>query len=284
MNYMIIGVHGLNKKPKPAQLEDGWRKSISEGLCVNQGIDISPKELNFHMCYWADVFYGNDYADPVYQPAVKESHLKKYKDRWYESAIASVADLGDGAIEFLKGRGMLDNASGWLLENKLDNLHFYYEEKDKREKCRKTVVDALNEHAGKTIILVTHSMGTIVSYDVARILGNQDSNTAIEHFVTMGCPLGLPHVKNEIKREFKSTRTPSIVKNWTNFADRRDPVCFDTHLRGDYSKNKDGVKAEDDRVMNDWGIEIGQNPLWAYHKSYGYLRTPEFSELLAKYF
>jgi len=85
----------------------------------------------------------------------------------------------------------------------------------------------------------------------------------------------LPHVKHKIIKENRLVRTPSIVKNWTNLADRRDPVALDTHLSDDYQENYAGVRVKDDLVMNDWG---GIN-----HKSYGYLRTPEFSDLLKNF-
>lgn len=282
MRYQIIGVHGLNAKPEPKELEKGWRSAISEGLKINKQLRISPEDLNFHMCYWADIFH-DEFREPNYEPAENESHLQRYKDRWYESVIATVADLGDGAIEFIKNRGLATDAADWFLKKKLDDLHYYYEDDDKRNRCRDCVLQALEKHKDETVVLVTHSMGTIISYDCARIMGNTIAAGDIDHFVTMGSPLGLPHVKSRIKREFKSTRTPSVVKKWTNFSDRRDPVCFDTHLKGDFSANKDKVKAEDDRVLNDWGISIGTNPLWKFHKSYGYLRTPEFSDLIADY-
>jgi hypothetical protein len=102
----------------------------------------------------------------------------------------------------------------------------------------------------------------------------------VPYFVTIGSPLGLPHVKGKIIKERNydpDVRTPSIVtKSWKNYADKDDMVSVDVHLKGDYGKNKHGVWVEDDLVANDYigpleGAE--ENP----HKSYGYLRTPELS-------
>jgi len=108
-----------------------------------------------------------------------------------------------------------------------------------------------------------------------RELGREDASLSIEHLVTIGSPLGLPHVKYKIMEENPLIRTPSVVKKWSNLADRRDPVALDIHLRDDYEANYAGVRVNDDLVMNDWG---GIN-----HKSYGYLRTPEFSDLLKNF-
>ena len=78
-------------------------------------------------------------------------------------------------------------------------------------------------------------------------------------------------------------RTPSAVrKRWVNFGDRKDPVALDVHLRNDYDKNKHGVRCEDDLVYNDYRVaKRGETePHRNHHKSYGYLRTPEFSALV----
>ena len=102
-----------------------------------------------------------------------------------------------------------------------------------------------------------------------------------------------PHVKGKIIKEFthrggknKRVRTPSVVKKqWVNFADRKDPVALDVHLRDDYKENSDAVQCEDDLVDNDYRIkkrgktEFDRN----HHKSYGYLRTPEFSALVKSF-
>ena len=103
----------------------------------------------------------------------------------------------------------------------------------------------------------------------------------------------MPHVKGKIIEEFihrgkegERVRTPSVVKKrWVNFADRKDPVALDVHLRDDYKKNGSNVRCEDDLVYNDYRImkhgktEVDRN----HHKSYGYLRTPEFSALVKKF-
>jgi hypothetical protein len=87
--------------------------------------------------------------------------------------------------------------------------------------------------------------------------------------------LGLPHVKQKIAQENSLVRTPSVVRKWSNFADKRDPVALDVNLSGDYAPNDDGVKVEDDLVANDWG--------GIHHKSYGYLRAPEVSRVIRNY-
>ena len=71
------------------------------------------------------------------------------------------------------------------------------------------------------------------------------------------------------------THYTSIVKKWSNFADKRDPVAMDVHLSDDFEPNAYGIRPEDDLVANDWG--------GIHHKSYGYLRTPEVSQIIKNF-
>jgi len=102
----------------------------------------------------------------------------------------------------------------------------------------------------------------------------------IEHFITIGSPPGLPHVVKKMKERHASLRTPTVVRRWSNFADRRDPVATDEHLADDYRANVFGVRVDDDLVLNDWRSDTGAD---LFHKSYGYLRTPELSRVLAEF-
>jgi len=52
-------------------------------------------------------------------------------------------------------------------------------------------------------------------------------------------------------------------------------VALDSHLSDDYDENDKGIKVQDDLVANNYQSPAGEPN---HHKSYGYLRTPEFSE------
>jgi len=131
-------------------------------------------------------------------------------------------------------------------------------------------------------------MGTIIAYDVLRDLGmpGADSGVEVASLITIGFPLGLPHVYHKIKEERSydpTIRTPSIVtRSWTNYADRRDPVCADIHLADDFAPNSKSVQVVDDIVLNTYHKRGDKNAV-NHHKSYGYLRTPELSEEVTKF-
>jgi len=142
----------------------------------------------------------------------------------------------------------------------------------------------VKKQQGKRIMLIAHSMGSIIAYDVLRNLGKLNrkskSNYQISQFITIGSPLGLAHVKKKVYEERSYSkirlRTPTIVsERWVNYADRKDFVALDTHLHDDYGPNRKEIIVEDDIILNDYVSLKGDSN---HHKSYGYLRTPEISE------
>ena len=123
-------------------------------------------------------------------------------------------------------------------------------------------------------------MGSIIAYDALRQLGRDNVSIEIDHFVTIGSPLGLPHIVGKIQQAHGVVKTPTIVNRWTNFADRRDPVAADERLADDFSANISGVVVTDDLVLNDWRVKSGPD---IYHAAYGYLRTPEVTNAMVAF-
>jgi hypothetical protein len=129
-------------------------------------------------------------------------------------------------------------------------------------------------------MMISHSIGTIIAYDALRNLGRDQQDLTVKQFVTMGSPLGLTPVRARVYRgrEYSRipVRTPSIVtERWVNYSDRKDRVAAESHLRGDYRSNDNGIRVADNLIHNDsLALDEERNP----HKSVGYLRTPEISD------
>lgn len=306
---VVIGIHGLANKPPKAPHEADWVKSIQEGLDAHcGGVKLS---CPFELVYWADCLYANplhnnedfqfdsNFDDEPYRTA-KElgTQMKEYKEGVLDAIRVWGADLGGDAIDKAKSWFGMDALADLVLSDKLKDLAFYYD--DKKSLYDKEINDrgqaakilrgrlqrVLEKHKGKDICLVSHSMGTIISYDVLRLMGRPATGSPIpvSHFITLGSPLGLPHVKHKILTEAHDSqvRTPTIVsKSWVNFADRRDPVALDVHLNDDYRENGTGVRVKDDLVFNDYVSPYSRKE--NAHKIFGYLRCPEFSKHLATF-
>jgi hypothetical protein len=298
MSKVIIGIHGLANKPARAVHRDGWVKSMHEGLSKN-GASLTPPacalDANcFADVYWADLMYPAPSDNEPYIEA-KPGALKVYKDRYLDDLRKQLQGGLGWVADKVKGTVGFDAVADAVLEAKLKDLAFYYEDdrtiadrnaaqRLARDVLQDELIQIIQAHKGNDIMLIGHSMGSIIAYDVLRRLGREDNTIRINHLVTVGSPLGLPHVKLKAEKFHAdgvygdaTLRTPTIVeKSWVNFADPKDPVAFDTHLGDDFGPNAKGVSVDDVFILNDYESDGKAN----HHKIYGYLRAPEFSKHL----
>jgi hypothetical protein len=279
-NYMIIGIHGLKNKPRKENLQELWTTAIQHGLERNEGRKTGERP-DFSLVYWATVTYGDnpepDQAYPVGGPAT--GPFPAYDENFWDRLRAEASDIVDTPLDLAKRWLGIDALADGLLGVLFEDLKRYYEDEQVRSKLRQLLEEEILRHwdAGKRILLIAHSMGSIIAYDTLRELGRARRDVEVDHLVTIGSPLGLPHVKYRIWQENDLVRTPSIVKRWSNLSERRDPVAFDTHLAGDYGENRFGVRVVDDLVANETVVENGEVD---FHSGVGYLRTPEMSRLI----
>ena len=297
MSKIIIGIHGLGNKPSKKTLEKWWINSITEGL---ERINKKGIKFKFELIYWADVLNGKpldetivDKEDPYYlqekyNPAPYNFHPKPHP---YRKKILGFLEKQLDKILLNKDLSpKYSFISEVIIHKYFKELEIYYtgERFDANNiKCtvksliRNKAAEVLEKYEDDDIMLVAHSMGSIVAYDVLTfILPELD----IETFVTMGSPLGLPIIMSKIAAEQainqqvteKLTTPPGIKRSWFNFSDLEDKIAMNYNLGDDYNENPNGVRATDLIVNNDYEINGVRNP----HKSYGYLRVPEFAKVI----
>lgn len=316
MGKVIIGIHGLANKPPNGVLSEYWRNSIAEGLSHNCGYD---EGFELEVAHWADLLYKYPlhedrsfdfdalFNEEPYCPAADPYRdLVTYEysilDRFRTEALRLAGD----ALDALKKSYGMDRVADAFLARFLKDLAYYYDDErtlsdgGTRRRARDVLqgrfISALRKRAGDDIMVVAHSMGTIIAYDGLRTANQSEDQTdrvPVRHFVTIGSPLGLPHVKDRITEErdydgrngrerARNVRTPTLVtRTWVNFADKRDPVALDVNLSDDFHENSSGIRVRDDLVSNTYRDPYRGKP--NHHKSYGYLRTPEFSRHVASF-
>jgi hypothetical protein len=85
-SHVIVGVHGLSRKPPQPQLAEDWDRSLREGLGRNDGLDLTPERLGLELVYWADWLqvppYGPGEDPEPYTPAPGAGPLPEYRKRW----------------------------------------------------------------------------------------------------------------------------------------------------------------------------------------------------------
>ena len=285
MANILIGIHGLANKPPKDTLSEWWEAAIREGLSKN--CDLEDADFQYEMVFWADLVHDPlQAAEGHRQPYTKAppGPLREHVDSWRDGLRgrlqAAIGSFIDRTRRFLP-IGLIVNP---ILRNKLHDLDYHYERsrkiKDRNgrlEVARKVLMEELMKtvvnHRGDRVMLIAHSMGSIIAYDVLRDLGQEDDSFEVLDFVTIGSPLGLSTVKANIRKERSGdagVSTPEVVRRrWANYADFFDPVAVDTHLGDDYEVNESDVGVEDNIVDNPY---VGVDGRTNHHKSYGYLK------------
>jgi len=296
MAKVIIAIHGLGNKPSKVLLEKWGKMSIKEGI-EDLGLTIDIPE--FELVYWADLLYERPqmpnlkdknspfYLDEIYTKAPKNFKVEKHEIRQkfvdlFKKLVYSI---------FLKKDYKLRYAfvSQKLLHKYFYELEVYFNGDSQfdsefnfqvKEEIISRLTSMLKKHHNDDIMLIGHSMGAIIAFDVLSFIAVE---TKIHTFVTMGAPLGAPFVMSRIAAHSKSTfgtiklQTPEAVqKHWYNFSDIMDKIALDYKLADDFAVNSRNVKCTDKLVTNNYVMNRIANP----HKSFGYLRTPEFIQCL----
>jgi hypothetical protein len=279
MAKVIICIHGRSNKPEDGTLRNWWKNSVEEGLTQSTAALLGT--TSFEMAYYADIHYvggpvPDNENDEPYRKA-KKGAIKDYQQGLIDRLRERSGNWLDNPVDWLEEHSHLFSALGRRVAKKvLEDLGEYYSDRAVRTRVNDRLRSLLVEHREDEIILVSHSMGCIVAYEVLRELGRSRDypGFVLEHFVTMGSPLGLTVVKGNTLGTHGRLRTPSCVRgSWVNFSAPQDFVALDAHLADDYLPNSFGIQVRDALICNDYpGNE---------HKSYGYLRTPEFSRHLA---
>jgi len=297
MANVIIAIHGLRNKPPKKLLEQWAHMSINEGLDnLNLNIEL-PK---FELVYWADIIYDKPlsleetnpkspyFIDEVYTPAPKKHKRDKHLFRRKMILILKKIIY----FIFLDSRYKLRFSfiSKNFIHYNFKDLEIYFSEncgKEQSEGCVKKdrinnrLLEVLRKYKNDRILFIAHSMGSIIAFDVLSLYGHE---LKVDTFATMGAPLGAPFVISRIAKltnthtqEYIKLQTPESVTNrWVNFADITDNIAMDYKLSDDFAANSKGVKVQDFLVINNYKMNGKANP----HKSFGYLRTPEFIQVL----
>ena len=148
----------------------------------------------------------------------------------------------------------------------------YFLDDKKRREIQARLINQIPKK-GQPIVVIAHSLGSVIAFDV---LSQLKERPAVELFVTVGSPLGIREVQDEIEHHGNRLIVPNGVSAWHNFADRFDPIALDVTLQNDFTPNQ-GVSIHDTLIRN---TERGLLNLSDAHHSGGYLSHPEVRQVV----
>ena len=293
---VVIGVHGLGNKPPRRQLAAWWRLAMTEGMRL---AGYAPGRFRFRLVYWADLLHAHPVdqripeSDPwtlerPYEPYPEPPPLRKpspFRRRVLDELERLIDRIASDENGFRNVERLGNRVVGLLFRD----LQIYYHGtcidrrrrvRPAREVIREELARVLRRFRGSRIILLAHSMGSIIACDV---LASPTYPVKVDTLVTMGSPLGLPPVKARLVGEHfqdgESCRTPEAVRRrWINASDLQDQICLNYDLHDDFQPNSHGVAPADLQVYNAVRAGVWRDP----HNIYGYLHTPEVASRLAR--
>lgn len=189
----IVLIHGaFNELWGPHEVAARWIPALQDGLW-HVGRTIDPTDVS--ICFYGDLFRRD--------PSVIDS------DRWAETR----AGVEDSLIETF-GQDSLDGltrlAGRQTYERTIDMFTSMADDPSLADRVRQRLLDRL---VG-TDVLVAHSLGTVIAYQV--LLAHPD--IAVDTLVTLGSPLGA--------QPFTTTGAwPGSTRRWVNVVAITDPVA-----------------------------------------------------------
>ncbi len=303
MAKRIIMVHGRGFKPDQGALGQIWAEAIAHGLERDRGADA---RAGFESCARSFAYFGDasneylrDRSGPYDRDAdiadrrrcldalrqleardfIGESGRAHYENTPGQSNVAAVlADLVAAPLAWV---GLGARAIG--LEAP-DLREYWNPDSGFASRVRWRLTEILKPAliAGDDILLVTHSLGSLIAYDnlwkLSRYVEHRDvfeTGHKLARWITLGSPLGNPTVRKNLsgQRASGARQYPANIRKWINAAAVGDYISHDQTVRDDYRAMLEyGLieSIEDHRIYN-LAVRFGKsNP----HHGVGYLIHP----------
>ncbi len=236
----------------PQTMLEAWDQALRFGLKRAKApfhADI-PISLAFYGDYWrpdaAEVLTrGSDVAPSALQSALAA-----------DMAAAAPWGRARGEVTTRAGWDSLNSLVVWLDERinvgdvavrlLMQDVETYFGVAELRDNAIQRIVEAVND-ASDEVILIGHSLGTVVAYDALR----RHPELPARGYVSLGSPLGLPTVRRSLEAS-GALRFPDDLDRWINIYDKRDFVTGNQPLAPFY-------RADDSRQVED-SLSQGKRP------------------------
>jgi hypothetical protein len=295
MSKIIIGIHGLGNKPPKTILTDWWKKSILDGL---KKYNYPRTDFEFELVYWADILHPiplnpgevnknsplylkNKYLPEPFLNSVESYGLRKKAKDYFEKFYGKIVVNEVLSLKYPSLTDLFIHMNMRDLENYYSSS--YIDHNGVRTITKQAIIERmtniLKKHRNEKILLISHSMGSIITQDA---LMDYLPDLKIDTLISIGSPLGQKYVLKKMVEEQKNNlgyklKVPeNIRRNWYNISDLDDQVALNHLLAEIFVCNSKGVKIIDKLVQNNFTDNGTRNP----HSVYGYLRTPELTQIL----
>lgn len=262
----VTFIHGLANKPRLADLRRIWLDALCMPTATDDGLDLGACGIGDSFVYWADLFYDEPLPASGYEAtnddlvaslegasgampgsawtAALEARFKVEDDSWPQAPV----DPALPGYERIPLPGPLKKR---IMEEFVREAHAYlYDVEGVRETIRERVVgDLQRAPADCRKILVGHSQGTFIAYDV---LTAMPDCPLVDGLMTIGSPLGIDEIQDRLVWTRDDGFPKKLRGDWVNVFDPFDLVSrLDPFLANDFRKS--GAEVVMDIEESNWG-------------------------------
>ena len=290
MRPLILFVPGLLPKPRADDHRDALLRCLIHGLKKNDADVAASIVANagcFNVVAWTYDFYGehrdilldNESIDEMLsRPGPTQKDLAE-AGSWQRKLLRLIYLLGDH-LPFSAARLAGPRVAAHLRDLRRYELNRNGAADAVREKLRQPLQQAAD--AGRPVLLIGHSMGSIIAYDVLWDLTQSDKRRQVDLLMTIGSPLGQRFLQRRRKghRHKGQCRYPGNIRCWRNLAAVGDLTSLDRSLADDFAEMVELGLIEDivdEEVVNYFRLDGVLN----VHTEYGYLVSPAMARIVA---
>jgi len=278
---LVLYVPGLLPKPEAGLHREALLDCLLEGMRrvdPDTADDFESRQQCFDIVSWTYDFYGEHRDISLDLPAIdallkqKEASERDVGEAvsWQRRLMRSVYKAGD-LLPFL-----IPRLANEKLEVHLRDLRRYTRNvRDIAEHTRRLLKVPLEAAAasGRPIMLIAHSMGSVIAYDALWQLSRREHKPVfVDLFMTMGSPLGQRYIQERLLGAGQNgdRRYPSNIDRWINIAAVGELTALDRDLKNDFQPMLDyGLLTEilDYEIFTWFRLKGALN----VHAEYGYL-------------
>lgn len=290
---LIIYVPGLRPKPEPAAHHQQLFRCLLAGLrhCEPAVANwLENNQQSFDLVSWTYDFYGEHRDIQLDLPGI---------DSLLRQETASQVDKSDAASFRLRFLRAIYSAADYLpfliphfadenLELQLRDLRRYVKnEYDIADQVRRMVKVPLRAaaKAARPVLLIGHSMGSVIAYDALWQLSRPPGEASVDTFLTMGSPLGQRYIQTRLlgSKQTRWPRYPSNIARWINLSAVGELTAIDRKLQNDFGVMQELglLESFEDHEIYNWFRMGGELNV---HAEYGYLANPVTARIVADWF
>lgn len=293
----IVLVHGIAQQQKSAAvLENQWTPCLAAGVRTAGFPEVAdriwpadyPEAIETRMAFYGSLFVapGQQGDDPGDFTAEESAFAEALALAWLRHAAerATKADVRQTArreLAYVTHQMGKEQGAGRVLRSAIGSLARIpwfapygmglaerFTKLSLTQVTRYLIDDGIRSAALETVskligpetkVLIGHSLGSVVAYEAAH-----DLREPLPLLVTLGSPLGLPPIHQQLRPE---PSFPPNVRRWVNVADPDDFVAAGSDIRGLFCGNK----LDEDRFKHSSTVANGAAP----HSCDFYLGTAE---------